>query len=305
LDVRSKLSVATWNPVVITGGISTEMRPGRFNSTGKLRLSAVSKTVKEFSLARLPGGKRVVFCSLTECSYMELFSLPWWSALGTIILLDLVLAGDNALVIGMAASKLPPKLRRKAIFWGAGGAIVIRIVFALAVVWLLKIPGLLLIGGLLLLPIAYRLAVPKAISEEDAHAPAENFWAAMKTIVIADALMGVDNVLAIGGAAQGRWDLVIVGILITIPMVVWGSSWVSKAVVKWPILIAFGAAVLALTAAGMIVKDPLFDQFVINDPVIDLSIKVALSVAVFAAAWRATRRSVLSSKTPGRAQSKA
>ncbi len=222
---------------------------------------------------------------------MELFSFPWWSALGTIILIDLVLAGDNALVIGMAASKLPPELRRKAIFWGAGGAIVIRIAFALAVVWLLKIPGLLLAGGLLLLPIAYRLAVPKAQSSDSQHAPAETFWTAMKTIVIADALMGVDNVLAIGGAAHGRWDLVVVGILITIPMVVWGSSWVSRAVIRWPILTAFGAAVLALTAAGMIVKDPLFDRFVIDDPVIDLTIKAALSVGVFALAWLATRRS--------------
>jgi YjbE family integral membrane protein len=222
---------------------------------------------------------------------MELFSFPWWSALGTIILIDLVLAGDNALVIGMAASKLPPELRRKAIFWGAGGAILIRIVFALAVVWLLKIPGLLLAGGLLLLPIAYRLAVPKTQSSDSQHAPAATFWTAMKTIVIADALMGVDNVLAIGGAAHGRWDLVVVGILITIPMVVWGSSWVSRAVIRWPILTAFGAAVLALTAAGMIVKDPLFDRFVIDDPAIDLTIKAALSVAVFALAWLATRRS--------------
>ncbi len=221
---------------------------------------------------------------------MELFSLPWWSALGTIILIDLVLAGDNALVIGMAASKLPARLRRKAIFWGAGGAIVIRITFALAVVWLLKIPGLLLIGGLLLLPIAYRLSVPKQGSDDSSQAPAENFWAAMKTIVIADALMGVDNVLAIGGAAHGRWDLVVIGIMITIPMVVWGSNWVSRAVIRWPILIAFGAAVLALTAVGMIVKDPLFDRFVIDHPTIDLGIKIAVSCGVFGAAWLAMRR---------------
>ena len=222
--------------------------------------------------------------------HMELFSLPWWSALGTIVLIDLVLAGDNALIIGMAASKLPAHLRRRAIFWGAGGAIVIRIVFALAVVWLLKIPGLLLIGGLLLLPIAYRLAVPKVQTEDDSHAPAESFWAAMKIIVIADALMGVDNVLAIGGAAHGRWDLVVIGIMITIPMVVWGSDWVSKAVIRWPILVAVGAAVLAMTAAGMIVKDPLFDRFVLDHSGIDLWIKIAVSGLVFIAAWMAIRR---------------
>ena len=220
---------------------------------------------------------------------MELFSLSWWSALAAIILIDLVLAGDNALVIGMAASRLRDDLRRKAIFWGAAGAILVRGLMALGVVWLLKIPGLLLIGGLLLLPIAYRLAVPGKEDDHAGHSAADSFWGAMKTIVIADALMGVDNVLAIGGAAHGRWDLVIIGLLVTIPLVVWGSSWVAKAVERWPMLIAVGSGVLALTGAGMIVKDPLFDRFVFDHAIIDLGLKVLAAGAMFMIGWRSLR----------------
>lgn len=221
---------------------------------------------------------------------MELFSLPWWSALATIILIDLVLAGDNALVIGMAASRLRDDLRRKAIIWGAAGAIVVRGALALFVVWLLQIPGLLLAGGVLLLPIAYRLAVPKADEEGHEGKAADTFWGAMKTIVIADALMGIDNVLAIGGAAHGRWDLVIIGLLVTIPLVVWGSTWVAKAVERWPIIIAIGAGVLALTGAGMIVKDPLFDRFVIDHHMVDLAVKAAVAIGMFLIGLRALRR---------------
>lgn len=226
---------------------------------------------------------------------MEFMSVGWWSALGAIILIDLVLAGDNALVIGMAASKLPEHLRKRAIMWGAGGAILVRGAMALVVVWLLKIPGLLILGGLLLLPIAYRLAVPKGNSEDSHGKPAETFWGAMKTIVIADALMGIDNVLGIGGAAQGRVDLVIIGLIITIPMVVWGSSFVAKAVVRWPLLIPIGAAVLALTGAGMIVKDPLFDAHVFDGMVFanvsfDWLAKILAAAVMFYIGWRQFKR---------------
>jgi predicted tellurium resistance membrane protein TerC len=111
----------------------------------------------------------------------------------------------------------------------------------------------------------------------------------MKTIVIADALMGVDNVLAIGGAAHGRWDLVILGLIVTVPLVVWGSSWVAKAVERWPMLIAIGAAVLALTGAGMIVEDPLFDRFVFNHATLDLALKALAAGAMFLVALRTVR----------------
>jgi YjbE family integral membrane protein len=223
---------------------------------------------------------------------LELFSLPWWSALAAIIVIDLVLAGDNALVIGMAASRLRPDLRRKAILWGSAGALLMRAAMALIVVWLLKIPGLLLLGGLLLLPIAYRLAVPAGGAAEAGagHAAAASFWGAMRTIVVADALMGVDNVLAIGGAAAGRWELVVLGLAITVPLIVYGSGWVARAVERWPLLIAAGAGVLALTGAGMIVKDPLFDRFVFDHHAFDWTVKVACAALVFAIAARAVQR---------------
>jgi predicted tellurium resistance membrane protein TerC len=111
----------------------------------------------------------------------------------------------------------------------------------------------------------------------------------MKTIVVADALMGLDNVLAIGGAAGGRWELVVIGLAITVPMIIYGSGWVARAIERWPVLTAAGASVLALTAAGMIVKDPLFDRFVVDHTLADWSIKGAAAAAMFLIGWRSVR----------------
>ncbi len=225
---------------------------------------------------------------------MELFSNAWWYALGAIILIDLVLAGDNALVIGIAASKLPDELRKRAILWGSAGAIIVRGTMALMVVWLLQVPGLLLAGGLLLLPVAYKLAVPSVSEDGSEHAAAGSFWAAMKTIVIADALMGVDNVLAVGGAANGRWELVIIGLLITIPLIIFGSTWVAKAIQKWPVLSAFGAAMLAYTAVSMVLKDPLFERFVFDHKTADLVVQVIVTLGFFALGYQFNKKAKLS-----------
>jgi YjbE family integral membrane protein len=128
----------------------------------------------------------------------------------------------------------------------------------LGVVWLLQIPGLMLVGGLGLLWIAYKLIADTG--EGDEHGPAATtFWGAMKTIIVADALMGVDNVLGVAGAAHGSWDLVIIGLLVSVPIVVFGSKVVLKLVERFPIIIRAGAAVLAFTAAKMIVGEPLLD----------------------------------------------
>ena len=189
---------------------------------------------------------------------MEFLSAPWWSALLAIILIDLVLAGDNAIVIALAARHLPDKLKRKAIIWGTVGAIAVRSVMTLGVVWLLKIPGLMLVGGLGLVWIAYKLLADEGSGHHDGPV-ATTFWGAMKTIVVADALMGVDNVLGVAGAAHGAMDLVIIGLLVSVPIVVFGSSIVLKLVERFPIIIQLGAAVLALTAAKMIVGEPLLD----------------------------------------------
>lgn len=186
---------------------------------------------------------------------MEFFSAPWWSALLAIILIDLVLAGDNAIVIALAARNLPAHLKRKAIIWGTIGAIGVRSLMTLGVVWLLKIPGLMLVGGLGLVWIAYRLLADQG---EDSHdgPVASTFMGAMKTIIVADALMGVDNVLGVAGAAHGAFDLVIIGLLVSVPIVVFGSTVVLRLVERFPVIIHLGAAVLAFTAAKMVVNEP-------------------------------------------------
>lgn len=234
---------------------------------------------------------------------MELFSTPWWSALLAIILIDLVLAGDNAIVIALAARSLPKHLQKKAIAWGTFGAIAIRTVMTVGVVWLLKIPGLMLVGGLGLLWIAYKLLADSGHKEHDGPV-VSTFWGAMKTIVVADALMGVDNVLGVAGAAHGSFDLVVIGLLVSVPIVVYGSTMVLKLVERFPAIIKVGAAVLAFTAAKMIVSEPILDV-VYGGPASLASEKTVQSIAewgtyalsiagVLGAGWWVTRRNASS-----------
>ena len=180
-----------------------------------------------------------------------------------IVLIDLVLAGDNAIVIALAARNLPPLLKRKAIIWGTVGAIVVRSAMTVGVVWLLQIPGLMLVGGLGLVWIAYQLLADQGDGEAHGES-ATTFWGAMKTIIVADALMGVDNVLGVAGAAHGAFDLVVIGLLVSIPIVVLGSSVVLKLVERFPSIISIGAAVLAFTAAQMLVSEPLLSDYLGN-----------------------------------------
>ena len=218
---------------------------------------------------------------------MELFSTPWWSALLAIILIDLVLAGDNAIVIALAARSLPPHLQKKAIAWGTVGAIAVRSAMTVGVVWLLQIPGLMLIGGLGLLWIAYKLLADQGDKDHDGPV-ASTFWGAMKTIVVADALMGIDNVLGVAGAAHGSFDLVIIGLLISVPIVVFGSTMVLKLVERFPIIIKLGAAVLAFTAASMIIKEP-FLKDIFSNALITWTIYAASVAGVLGAGWWVTR----------------
>jgi YjbE family integral membrane protein len=191
---------------------------------------------------------------------MELFSVEFLSALAAIIVIDLVLAGDNAIVIALAARSLPRHLQKRAIVWGTAGAIVVRSAMTMVVVWLLKIPGLMLVGGALLVWIAYRLLAPQE-NGEDGHGPAATtFWGAMQTIVVADAVMGLDNVLAVAGAAHGSYLLVVLGLLISIPIVIWGSTLILKWVERFPVIVYVGAAVLAWTAAKMMMHEPLVQE---------------------------------------------
>jgi YjbE family integral membrane protein len=196
---------------------------------------------------------------------MEILSLQFLWALVAIILIDVVLGGENALVIAMAAKKLPEKLRRRAMVWGTFGAVAVRFVCVAALTYLLMIPGLRLVGGLMLIYIAWKLT-----SNNDDHKDvkaASTFWGAMGTIVMADAVMGLDNALAIAGAASGNWILIIIGLLVSVPIILFGSTIIAKLLDKYPNTIYIGAFVLYLVAFKMIVHEPFIDNHV--DPLHD------------------------------------
>lgn len=194
---------------------------------------------------------------------MDLFSAEFVSALLAIIVIDLVLAGDNAIVIALVARKLPHHLQRITILGGTIGAVVVRIVMTLAIVWLLNVPGLLLVGGLLLVWIAYMLLAPIQEEQKGVHLSGESIglWAAIRTIVVADAVMGLDNVLGVAGAAQGEFLLVIIGLLISVPIMIAGSTLILRWVERYPVIIYFGAAVLAWTAVKMMRSEPMLSEF--------------------------------------------
>ncbi len=159
----------------------------------------------------------------------------------------------------------------------------------LGVVWLLGIPGLMLVGGLGLLWIAYKLLVPGG-DGDTAHPEATTFWAAMKTIVVADALMGIDNVLGVAGAAKGSFDLVVIGLLISVPIVVWGSTLVLRLVERFAFITYLGAAVLAYTAAHMVISEPLLDPLFDPHVVVRLATYAVAIVGVLGAGWWTARR---------------
>lgn len=191
---------------------------------------------------------------------MELFSMQFFTALGTIILLDILLGGDNAVVIAMAANKLSPALRKKAILIGTAGAVIIRLIMTFIAVWLLTIPYLQVIGGLILLPIAVKLLVPE--EHHDEVKASDNLMGAIKTIIIADAAMGIDNVLAIAGASHGSFLLVAIGFLVSIPIIVGGSTIIGRLMDRFPVILYAGAGLLGWTAGSMIGHDKILGPMI-------------------------------------------
>ena len=185
---------------------------------------------------------------------MELFTLQALWAFLAIVLIDIVLAGDNALVIGMAANKLPPELRKKAIFWGTFGAIAIRFLSVAALTYLLLIKGIRAIGAASLILIGWKLAFN---NEEHNVEAKDTFWGAIGTIVVADAVMGIDNALGIAAAANGSFILVIAGLLISVPIILFGAGLVSKILEKYPDTVFIGSFVLFAVAMLMLMKEPL------------------------------------------------
>lgn len=224
---------------------------------------------------------------------MEIVSMQFFMALGSIILLDILLGGDNAVVIAMAANKLPGNLRRKAILIGTGGAVVIRLVMTLIAVWLLTIPFLQALGGLILLPIAVKLLVP-AEQEENVTA-SDSLMGAIKTIIIADAAMGVDNVLAIAGASHGSFLLVACGFLISIPIIVGGSTIIGKLMDRFPVILYAGAGLLGWTAGSMIGHDKILGTLMQQMAGIwaPMTLQIVLAAGVIAIGlWMSRKRAV-------------
>jgi YjbE family integral membrane protein len=186
----------------------------------------------------------------------DLFSSQFLYALATIVVIDLVLAGDNAILIAMAARRLPEALQKRAILWGMFGAIGVRIVMTLMVMWLLRLPALRAIGGVLLLWITWKLlteAETEAGHAGDVPEAGTGFASAIRTIVVADAVMGVDNALGVGGAAHDNVLLVVLGLLISIPIVVWGSSIILRWIERFPVIVQIGGAVIT--------REKLFEPF--------------------------------------------
>ena len=224
---------------------------------------------------------------------MEIVSMQFFMALGSIILLDILLGGDNAVVIAMAANKLPANLRRKAILIGTGGAVVIRLVMTLIAVWLLTIPFLQALGGLILLPIAVKLLVPA--EQEKNVTDSDSLMGAIKTIIIADAAMGVDNVLAIAGASHGSFLLVACGFLISIPIIVGGSTIIGKLMDRFPVILYAGAGLLGWTAGSMIGHDKILGTLMqqMAGTWAPMTLQIVLAAGVIAIGlWMSRKRAV-------------
>ena len=188
------------------------------------------------------------------------FSDPlFWAALMSIIVANILLSGDNAVVIALASRNLPPVQQKKAIFWGSAAAIILRVILTITAVALLKLPYLKIVGGILLLYIGIQLLADSNV-EEDMKAES-SIWAAIRTILIADLVMSLDNVLAVAAAAQNgpeetRLLLLIIGLAMSIPLIVFGSAMLLKIMERFPIIITFGAGLLGFLAGGMLVDDP-------------------------------------------------
>jgi YjbE family integral membrane protein len=188
---------------------------------------------------------------------LEFLATLNWSAVLQIVIIDILLGGDNAVVIALACRNLPPSQRVRGVLWGTAGAIVLRVALISFAVILLDIPLLKLAGGLLLLWIGVKLMLP----QPDGHnkiQPADRLWTAIKTIVIADFVMSLDNVIAIAGAAETaaaeyRIGLVIFGLVLSVPLIVWGSTLVLKLLDRFPVIVTLGAALLGWIAGGLIV----------------------------------------------------
>jgi YjbE family integral membrane protein len=197
--------------------------------------------------------------------FFQSFENPeFWVGLLKIIWINILLSGDNAVVIALAARGLPPEQQRKAILFGSGAAVVLRIGLTIIAAWLMALQGLQVIGGLLLLWIGAQLLANEEESDSDAKEQA-NLTSAVRTILIADVVMSLDNVIGVAAAAKGDQALLIIGLAISIPLVVFGSSMMIKLMERYPSIITFGAALIGWVGGETIASDVLLKEFVADN----------------------------------------
>ncbi len=219
---------------------------------------------------------------------MDLLSnASFWFALGSIILTNIILSGDNAVVIALASRNLPPTQQKKAIFWGSAAAIILRVVLTVTAVSLLTLPYLKMVGAVLLVYIGVQL-LNEGDGEEEMDGK-DNLWAAIRTILIADLVMSLDNVIAVAAAAQKgpeetRLLLLIVGLGLSIPLIVFGSTLLLKVMERFPIIITIGAALLGYLAGEMLVADPVAHDFLVNT-IPEAHLVLAIGGAMLVVVW--------------------
>ena len=197
----------------------------------------------------------------------EFLTAHFWVAVGQIILIDILLGGDNAVVIALACRQLPENQRLKGILWGTAGAILLRVALIAFAITLLQVPFLKIAGAALLIWIGVKLITPH---DEDAHGniqASDKLWSAVKTVIVADLVMSIDNVIAIAGAAQNAGEqhqmaLVILGLVVSIPIIVWGSQIVLKLMDRFPVIILLGGMLLGWIAGGMFQTDPMLKDLI-------------------------------------------
>lgn len=195
----------------------------------------------------------------------SLLAPEFWVAVLQIIMIDIVLSGDNAVVIALACRNLPAEQRRKGILWGVAGAVGLRIVLTLLAALVMNLPWLKLVGGVLLLWIGVKLLVPE---DEDGHdiSPAKHMWGAVRTIIIADFVMSLDNVIGVAGASQGNLFLLVFGLLVSIPLIIASSQIILHLMERWPVVAVIGAGLLGWVAGDMIWSDPVLAARVSGAP---------------------------------------
>ena len=227
---------------------------------------------------------------------LEFFQTLSWAAVFQIIMIDILLGGDNAVVIALACRNLQARQRMQGILWGTAGAIILRVVLIAFALTLLTIPFLKVVGALLLLWIGVKLLMP----EDDGHgkvAGGASVWAAVKTIIVADFVMSLDNVIAIAGAAQGanpdhQIGLVIFGLIISVPIIIWGSTLVLKLIDRFPLVVTFGAGLLGWIAGGMLVTDVfVVDQFGEQPTTVKIAAEIiGAALVIVLGRWLASRK---------------